>query len=111
MKAILADEDLRRDLMVSTIQATQAREGIETSEEQADRAYYVVNEADKATFFDLERFRGGKRSEPDRREEMFVQTVVQTAQNTRFDVARTDFRSIDGAPLAYRRVGLIAHIF
>ncbi len=35
-KAILADEDLRRDLMVSTIQATQAREGIETTDEQAE---------------------------------------------------------------------------
>jgi hypothetical protein len=33
LKEILADEDLRRDLMVSTIQATQAREGIETSKE------------------------------------------------------------------------------
>jgi hypothetical protein len=31
VKAILADADLRRKLMVSTIQATQAREGIETS--------------------------------------------------------------------------------
>ena len=42
VKAILADPDLRRKLMVSTIQATQAREGIETTPEQADRAYYVV---------------------------------------------------------------------
>ena len=36
--------------MVSTIQATQAREGIETSREQADRAYYVVTEAERAAF-------------------------------------------------------------
>jgi len=42
IKAILADEDLRRDLMVSTIQATQAREGIETTKDEADRAYCVV---------------------------------------------------------------------
>ena len=63
MKALLADADLRRELMVSTIQATQAREGIETTRAQADRAYYVVTEAENATFFDLERYRGGKRSE------------------------------------------------
>jgi hypothetical protein len=111
LKAILADEDLRRDLMVSTIQATQAREGIETSEEQADRAYYVVNEADKAAFFNLERFRGGKRTEPDQREEMFVLSLNETAEQIRFDVARRDFGTIDTSPLAYRRVGLVAHIF
>jgi hypothetical protein len=40
VKAILADPDLRRKLMVSTIQATQAREGIDTTEAQANRAYY-----------------------------------------------------------------------
>ena len=39
--------------MVSTIQATQAREGIDTTSEQADRAYYVVSEGEKAAFFDL----------------------------------------------------------
>ena len=50
VKAILADADLRRKLMVSTIQATQAREGIETSPAQADRAYYVVTEAERAAF-------------------------------------------------------------
>ncbi len=111
LKAILANEDLRRDLMVSTIQATQAREGIETTEEQADRAYYVVTEADKATFFDLERFRGGKRSEPDRREEMFVRAIRTDQPRIRFDVARRDFSSISGCPLAYRRVGIVAPMF
>ena len=45
--------DLRRKLMVSTIQATQAREGIETTEDQADRAYYIVTEAERTAFFDL----------------------------------------------------------
>ena len=72
VKAILADPDLRRKLMVSTIQATQAREGINTTEEQANRAYYVVTEAERATFFELDRFRGAKRGEQDTRHEMFV---------------------------------------
>jgi DNA-binding MarR family transcriptional regulator len=60
LKEILGDRDLRRELMVPTIQALQAREGIDTSREQAERAYYVVTEADKAAFFDLDRFKGGK---------------------------------------------------
>lgn len=42
VKAILADADLRRELMVATIQATQARERIETTPEQADHAYSYV---------------------------------------------------------------------
>ena len=111
LKAILADQDLRRELMVPTIQAIQAREGIETSREQADRAYYVVTEADKATFFDLQRFRGGKRSETDRREEMFVRAFVGDIERVRFDVARRDFVTIETSPFAYRRVGLVAHVF
>jgi hypothetical protein len=39
LKAIFADPVLRRELMVATIQATQAREGIDTTREQAERAY------------------------------------------------------------------------
>ncbi len=44
IKAILADPDLRRELMVSTIQATQAREGIDTTKEQAERAWDAVTQ-------------------------------------------------------------------
>ncbi|WP_295437685.1 hypothetical protein, partial [uncultured Thiodictyon sp.] len=110
VKAILADADLRRKLMVSTIQATQAREGIATTTEQADRAYYVVSEGERATFFDLERFKGGK-GEPDRRHEMFVRTLTDGTERLRYDVARRDFAAIDGCPLAFKRIGLVAHIF
>lgn len=42
LQAILADEHLRRWLMVTTIQAMQAREGVETTRVQAERAYDVV---------------------------------------------------------------------
>ncbi len=42
VKAILVDFVLRRKLMVSTIQATQAREGIDTTKEQAEYAYDKV---------------------------------------------------------------------
>lgn len=47
VRAILADADLRRELMVLTIQAIQAREGINTSPEQAGRAYDAVLEEEK----------------------------------------------------------------
>jgi len=111
VKAILADADLRRKLMVSTIQATQAREGIDTSPEQAGRAYYVVTEAERASFFELERFKGGKRGEQDERHEMFVKSLRGEADGVRHDVAHSDFAAIDGTPLSYARVGLVAHIF
>ena len=48
LRGILAKSDLRRELMLRTLQATQAREGIETTREQAERAYYVVTEAENA---------------------------------------------------------------
>ncbi len=111
VKATLADADLRRKLMVSTIQATQAREGIDTSPEQADRAYYVVSEGEKATFFALEPFKGIKRGEIDRRHEMFVRALRGEAQTIRSDIARRDFSVIDGHPLAYDRVGMLAKVF
>ena len=50
LKKILGDSELRRKLMVSTIQATQAREGIQTSTAQANRAYYVVTEGDSQLY-------------------------------------------------------------
>jgi hypothetical protein len=110
IKAILADADLRRKLMVSTIQATQAREGIDTSPEQADRAYQVVTEAERATFFALEQFRAIK-GRGERRHEEFVRALRSASSPTRMDVARRDFASISGAPLAYQRVGIVAHLF
>jgi len=39
IKAILRDPDQRRRLMVATIIATQAREGIMTTQAQAEKAY------------------------------------------------------------------------
>ncbi|MBI2568439.1 MAG: hypothetical protein HYV63_15570 [Candidatus Schekmanbacteria bacterium] len=110
LRGILAKPDLRRELMVPTIQATQAREGIETTRDQAERAYYVVTEGDRTAFLDIERFKAGK-GEPDRRHETFVRAVADGEERVRFDVARRDFSTIEGSPLAYRRVGLVAHVF
>jgi hypothetical protein len=44
LRAILADPVKRRDLFVEVIVATQAREGIETTEEQARAAYDKVQQ-------------------------------------------------------------------
>ena len=110
VKAILADPDLRRKLMVPVVQATQAREGIDTTTEQADRAYHVVTETEKTAFFSLAQFRS-TRGGPDSREEAFVRGIRNGTEPVRFDVARRDFAAIEGAPLAYRRVGLVAHVF
>lgn len=110
LKKILADTELRRKLMVSTIQATQAREGIRTTVAQANRAYYVVKEGEKTAFFDLERFKAGK-GNGDRRHEMFVRTFRSDTVGIRIDVARRDFAAIEGAPLDFRGIGAVAHIF
>jgi len=42
IKAILRCPQLRRELSITTIIATQAREGITTTREQAEHAYDVV---------------------------------------------------------------------
>jgi len=110
VKDILADPDLRRKLMVSTIQATQAREGIDTTPEQADRAYDVVSEGERAAFFHLEPYRGGKLTEADTRHEMFVRSLRGQGR-LRFDAPRRDFASLEGAPLAYKQLSLVFALF
>lgn len=48
VKGILADPDLRRDLMVASIQAIQATAGIETTPEQALAAYVAAQTSSPA---------------------------------------------------------------
>lgn len=110
LRGILAKPDLRRELMIPTLQATQAREGIDTTTEQAERAYYVVTEGEKAAFFDLERFRA-VRGQPDRRCEMFVRALRGEDESIRQDVARRDFSFIEGSILAYRSIAWLAPLF
>ena len=110
VRGILANPDLRRQLMIPTLQATQAREGIDTTAEQAERAYYVVTEGEKAAFFDLERFSGSPRQR-DHRCEMFVRSLRGEDRSIRNDVARRDFGFIEGSLLVYRNIAWIAPIF
>ena len=108
VKAILADPDLRRKLMVRTIQATQAREGIETTTEQAERAYYVVTEGERAAFFALRPFRGAKKNGTDTRNEALVHCLRGAASDVRFDVTRREFGLADGSILAFQNLGWFA---
>ena len=104
VRAILTDPDLRRKLMVRTIRATQAREGIETTEEQAERAYYVVTEGERAAFLALRPFRGAKKNETDTRNEALVRCLRGAAKEVRFDIARRDFGLVEGSVLAFRNL-------
>ena len=108
VKAILADPDLRRKLMVRTIQASQAREGIETTTEQAERAYYVVTEGERAAFFALRPFRGAKKNGTDTRNEALVRCLRGAANEVRFNVTRRDFGLADGSVLAFQNLGWFA---
>jgi hypothetical protein len=110
VKSILSDPDLRRKLMVSTIQATQAREGIETTVEEASKAYTIVTEADRATFFDLEPFRSRAGSDVDDRNEMFVKAVRASVEGVRHDVFRRDFLEVPGGRLVYSEVAVLGRI-
>ena len=108
VKAILADPDLRRKLMVRTIQATQSREGIETTEEQAEQAYYVVTESERASFFALRSFRGAKKNGMDARNDAFVRCLRGAVKGVRFDVARRDFGLVESSVLAFRNLEWLA---
>lgn len=110
IKQILSDPDARRKLMVSTIQATQARENIKTSTDQAERAYYVVTEAERATFFDLDSFRVNS-AEIDPRHTHFVKTLRGDSFDSVYEVGFRDFQSIEGAPLAFSRIAAVGNVF
>jgi len=43
IKALLADREKRREMMISTLIATQAREGIVTTRAQAERALDAIH--------------------------------------------------------------------
>lgn len=108
LRGILARSDLRRDLMVATIQATQAREGIKTTTEQAERAYYVVTEAEQVAFFALHPFRN---EAGDGREAAFISAIGRDSgknATVRYNVARRDFATLEGSPLTYAEVRILA---
>jgi hypothetical protein len=48
IREIISDDALRKELMIDTIIATQAREGITTTREQAEGAYDKVRKEELA---------------------------------------------------------------
>jgi hypothetical protein len=110
VRAILGDPDLRRKLMIPALQATQAREGIETSKAQAERAYYVVTEGERTTYVELEKFRGTK-DQPDLRHRRFVESLAQESSEFVHRVPRRDMYLIEGAVLAFASIGWLAPLY
>lgn len=110
VKKLLANPDLRRHLIVEGTIATQAREGIDVSREQAENSYYVVTEGERASFFGLVPFRG-ETGDNDGRHLHFIRTLANYRSPIRSDVALRDFATIDDSPLAYDRLALLGAHF
>lgn len=110
IKKLLANPNLRRHLVVEGTIATQAREGIDITREQAENSYYVVTEGERAAFFGLVPFRS-QAGENDGRHLEFITTLSNFRSPVRADVALGDFAVIDGAPLAYDRLALVGALF
>lgn len=110
VKKLLANPDLRRHLIVEGTIATQAREGIDVSREQAENSYYVVTEGERASFFGLVPFRG-ETGDNDGRHMEFIRTLSNYRSPVRSDVALRDFATIDDSPLAFDRLALLGSYF
>lgn len=110
IKKLLENPDLRRRLVVNSTIATQAREGIDVSKEEAENSYYVVTEGERAAFFGLTAFRT-EAGENDGRHVELVNSLNNKVTPSRIDLSRADFICIDGAPLAFDKLGLVAHLF
>lgn len=109
MKAVLANPDLRRKLVVEGTQATQAREDIEVSKGDAEDSYYVVTESEKATFLDL--YRMSKTGDIDERHVCFTSCIRGGGQDVSYSLDLSSFGIIDGTPLSFKRLEVISPIF
>lgn len=110
MKKLLANPELRKRLVINGTIATQAREGIDITREQAENSYYVVTEGERAAFLGLVPFRT-ETGENDGRHVEFVENLASFRPDVRADVALRDFSSIDASPLAYDRLALVGSLF
>jgi hypothetical protein len=110
IKELLKDPDLRRRMIVRSTIATQAREGIDVSHEEAENSYYVVSEGERAAFFGLAPFRT-ETGENDGRHAELVKSLSSSEPRSRIDITLADFSAIDGSPLSYDRLGLVAGFF
>jgi hypothetical protein len=109
MKAVLENPDLRRKLVVEGTQATQAREDIEVSHDDAEDSYYVVTESEKATFLDL--YRMNKIGDIDERHISFASYISGGATDVSYSLDLSSFAMIDGTPLSFKRLEVISPLF
>jgi len=110
VKKLLENPDLRRRLVVSSTIATQAREGIDVTKEEAENSYYVVTEGERAAFFGLAKFRTAA-GENDERHIELIKSLGNSNPDVRIEVGLSDFRVIESSPLAYDKLGLLGHLF
>ena len=110
MKKLLANPELRKNLIINGTITTQAREGIDITREQAETSYYVVTEGERAAFLGLVPFRT-ETGENDGRHVEFVTSLHADTMQCRTDITLKDFSAIDGAPFAYDKLGLVARLF
>ncbi len=107
---LLADPDLRRRMIVRSTVATQAREGIDITEAEAENSYYVVTEGERSAFFGLVPFRS-EAGENDGRHVEFVRSLFEPISASRTDITLKDFSAIDGMPLSYSKLALVGPLF
>ena len=110
MKKLLANPELRKNLIINGTIATQAREGIDITREQAENSYYVVTEGERAAFLGLTSFRSDA-GESDGRHVELVKMLNSDSSAARCDVSLRDFRALDHAPLAYKDLQMIGPLF
>lgn len=110
IRKLLANPDLRRRRIVESTRVTQAREDVEVARDQVENSCYVVTEAEQAAFFGLVVFRT-EVGDADGRHAEFVRALGDRGSVARSNVALRDFANIDGAPLAYDRLGLVGALF
>ena len=110
MKKLLADPELRRKLIVQGTIATQAREGIDVTEAEAEDSYYVVTQAERGAFMDLDKF-SKRENGIDERHEVFVRSLLHPQDNVRTDATLRDFALVDGAALTYAEVSILGEIY
>jgi len=110
VKKLLADPELRRKLIVQSTIATQAREGIDVSEADAEDSYYVVTQAERAAFIDLDKFT--KREDGiDERHEVFIKSLSNHQTGVRTDATLRDFALVEGAALTYAEVSILTEVY
>lgn len=110
IKKLLQDPDLRRRMIVRSTIATQAREGIDVSKEEAENSYYVVSEGEQAVFFGLVPFRT-EAGENDGRHIQFVRSLSSQNLDIASSVSLRDFSAIEDSPLVYDKVEILGPLF